>query len=450
MPARPARERDRLACPSLAKFPRQTGGHVSPARLDSRRMTPCRRLCAALVTLALLSAASAAFAAEVTVRGTQILVDSQPFVVRGAAGGDQLAVLKGLGANTVRSYGGDPGPLLAEAERVGLKVIVGLWLEHPRRGFDYADRGAVEAQLAGFRGIVEKYRGSPALLAWGIGNEVEAELANSSMVWPAIEEAAKLVKSLDPHLPTVAVLQETGADKVRRIKEQAPSIDVLGVNAYGDAVPPAPARARAQGWAGPIVITELGALGQWQAGKTPWGAILELNSTEKAQKLRAYLAALERAGVGQIVFLWGSKQEVTPTWHSLLLPTGDWTESAEAMAAAWGGTTPGADRAPRILALTLDPGPTWQRGTTARAALRAFDPDGDAIAVEWHVLEESTDLKEAGDAELVPTGHDEALRDADNKSVSIAGLVPGRYRLFAYLRDGRGGGATVNLPFQVR
>jgi hypothetical protein len=405
---------------------------------------------AALIALSLLAGASAAAAAEVTVRGAQILVDGQPFIVHGAAGGEQLAVLRGLGASTVRSYGGDPGPLLAEAERVGLKVIVGLWLEHPRRGFDYADRGAVEAQLAAIRATVERYRTHPALLAWGIGNEVEAELANPSMVWPAIEETAKLVKSLDPHHPTMAVLQETGADKVRRIKEQAPSIEILGVNSYGDAVPTVPARARAQGWAGPIVISELGALGQWQAGKTPWGAMVELNSTEKAQKLRSYLAVLESAGVGQILFLWGNKQEVTPTWHSLLLPTGEWTESAEAMAAAWGGTTPGADRAPRILALTLDPGPIWPRGATARAALRAFDPDGDAIAVEWRILEESTDLKQAGDAELVPAGHDEALRDADNKGVTIAGLVPGNYRLFAYLRDGRGGGATVNLPIQVR
>lgn len=403
-----------------------------------------------LIALFLVCTATLASAAEVMVRGTQILVDGQPFVVRGAAGGEQLALLKGLGANTVRSYGGDPGPLLGEAERVGLKVVVGLWLEHPRRGFDYADRAAVKNQLAVIGATVEKYRGHPALLAWGIGNEVEAELKDPSMVWPAIEEAARLVKSLDPHHPTMAVLQETGADKVRKIKAEAPSIDVLGVNSYGDAIPTVPARARAQGWAGPIVVSEMGALGQWQAGRTPWGAMVELNSTEKAQKLRSYLGALENAGVGQILFLWGAKQEVTPTWHSLLLPTGEWTESAEAMAAAWGGTTPGADRAPRILALTLDPGPSLPRGTTARAALRAYDPDGDAIAVEWHVLEESTDLKEAGDAELVPAGHDEALREPDNKSVTIAGLVPGNYRLFAYLRDGRGGGATVNLPFQVR
>jgi hypothetical protein len=410
------------------------------------------KLCAraGLLALPFVLAAAAANASEVTVKGAGILVDGQPFVVRGVAGGEQLAVLKGLGGNTVRTYGGDPGEVLAQAGRLGLKVIVGLWLEHPRRGFDYGKRAAVEAQLAAFRAIVEKYRDNPALLAWGIGNEVEAELNDASAVWPAIEEAAHLVKSLDPKHPTLAVLQETGADKVRKIKEQAPSIDVLGINSYGDAVPTVPARARAQGWTGPIVVTEFGALGQWQAGRTAWGALVEPSSTAKAERLKEYLSVLNRNGVGQILFLWGAKQEVTPTWHSLLLPTGEWQESDEAMAEAWGGTTPGADRAPRITTLRLEPGPVWEHGAPARATLDASDPDGDAIAVEWHVMAESTDLKEAGDAETVPPSHDQALRAADNRGVWIKGLGPGNYRLFAYLRDGRGGGATVNVPFQVR
>ncbi|HEX7006637.1 MAG TPA: glycosyl hydrolase, partial [Alphaproteobacteria bacterium] len=363
---------------------------------------------------------------------------------------EQLTLLKGLGATTVRSYGGDPGPLLAEAGRVGLKVIVGLWLEHPRRGFDYNNRAAVEAQLGTFRARVERYRDSPALLAWGIGNEVEAELADPSPVWPAIEEAARLVKSLDPRHPTMAVLQEVGGDKARIIKERAPSIDVLGVNSYGDAIPSLPTRVRAQGWTGPLVVSEIGALGQWQAARSPWNAAIEPTSTEKAQRLRRYLAALEEADAGQIVFLWGRKQEVTPTWHSQLLPTGEWQQSAEAMAAVWGGATPGANHAPRIGALRLEPGTVWTHENQARATLDASDPDGDRLAVEWRILEESTELKVAGDAESVPPDRSAALREAGSHGARIEGLEPGNYRLFAYVRDGRGGGATANVPFQVR
>src|SRR3546814_2121779 len=69
--------------------------------------------------------AAPASSAEVTVQDRAILVDGRPFVVRGAAGTTQLAELKGLGANTVRTYGGNADRLVAEAERLGLKVILG-------------------------------------------------------------------------------------------------------------------------------------------------------------------------------------------------------------------------------------------------------------------------------------------------------------------------------------
>jgi hypothetical protein len=400
---------------------------------------------------ALLLAASFACSAEVAVRGEAIVVDGRPFAIRGAAGRTRLDVLKGLGANTVRTYGDETDEVLDDAARVGLKVIAGLWLEPPRRGFDYRDRRAVDAQLKAIAAVVERHRGHPALLLWGVGNEVEGELADDAPVWMAIEEAARRVKALDPSRPTMAVLAEAGGEKVRRLRERAPSIDVLGVNAYGDGLLSLADRVRAQGWTGPIVVTELGALGQWQAGKTPWGAALELSSTSKAAALRGYLAALAPRTAGQLVFLWGHKQEVTPTWHSLLLPGGEWTEAAEAMAQAWGGATPGGNRAPRIARLALDPGTTWRRSEAGRAALEASDPDGDPLAIDWTVLAESTELRKGGDAEARPAEFPGAARpvSAGANHVAIDGLAPGSYRLFVTVRDGRGGAATANSPFRV-
>jgi hypothetical protein len=403
-------------------------------------------LAAAIVTLLPGPAA----AGEVAVRGADILVDGRPYPIRGAAAEGRLAALKALGATVVRTYGGDPGPVLAEAGRLGLKVIAGLWLEPPRRGFDYRNRPHVEGQLASFRALVERYRSSPALLAWGIGNEVEAELTDAALVWPAIEEAARLVKSLDPKHPTMAVLAEAGGDKVARLKAQAPSIDILGVNTYGDAAPSLPDRVRAQGWTGPVVVTELGAIGQWQAPATPWGAAVEPTSTEKAARLGTYLATLGPRTAGQILFFWGQKQEVTPTWHGMLLPGGEWLQASEVMAAAWGGATPGGNRAPRIGALTLKGGPIAPHGQPVEATLRAHDPDGDALAVAWTVMAESTDLKKGGDRESVPTDHSRALRAAGPGYARIEGLAPGNYRIFVVARDGRGAAATANAPFQVR
>ena len=401
----------------------------------------------------------AAQAAEVRVRGHDILVDGKTFVVKGAAGTKQLGLLAGLGANTIRTYGADEAEVLDRAQAAGLKVILGFWLEHPRRGVDYRDEKFVAAQLAKLEQFVRQHRNHPALLMWGIGNEVEAELADDAQVWPGIERAAKLVKLLDPAHPTMAVLAEAGNNKVAKLKAQAPSIDVLGVNSYGDGLISLPERVRQQGWTGPWLVTELGPRGQWQAAHTPWGAFIEPSSGEKAALLRRYLpqslpGKAPGKASGHLVFYWGQKQEVTPTWHSLLLPDGGWSETAEAMAQIWGGKLPQGNRAPRIarFEFTHQPGSpwaSWPRGQIARARLDVSDPDKDPFTLQWTVLAESTDLRVAGDAEAVPPSYPQAIFGAGNDGVSIQGLHPGAYRLFLLVRDGRGAVATANLPFRV-
>jgi hypothetical protein len=391
--------------------------------------------------------------ADVALRGQDILVDGKVFQARGASGQTRLAELKALGATVVRTYGEESPAVLAEAEKLGLKVIFGFWLEHPRRGFDYNDRASAEKQLAVLRATVLKYKDSPALLAWGIGNEVEAELADDSVVWPAIGEAARLVKSLDPAHPRMAVIAEAGGGKIAKLMKAAPDIDMLGVNSYGDALLDLPARVRAQGWRGPLIVTELGAEGQWQAGKKSWGAAVELTSTAKAARLRRYLHELAPKTAGQILFYWGQKQEVTPTWHSLFLPSGEMIEAADVMAEYWGGKT--ENRAPRIVSLALDSGQdSFVAGKPFTARVSGLDPDRDALRVEWHVMAESRDLGKAGDAEAVPPDFPGAIRNRKGGqgdwTVEIAGLSPGAYRLFLVLRDGKGAAATGNLPFLIR
>jgi hypothetical protein len=379
-------------------------------------------------------------AATVTVDGDRLLVDGKPFAVRGAAGPGPLDLLKQFGATAVRTYGEPPDAVLDEAGRLGLKVIVGFWMEHPRLGFDYRDPAASGAQLDRLAAFVRRYKDHPALLMWGVGNEVEVDLEDDAAVWPAVGAAARLMRALDPEHPVMAVIAEAGGDKVRRLMAAAPDVAVLGVNSYGEALPSLPERVRAQGWTGPVVATELGAVGQWQAGRTAWGAAVEPTSTEKAARLRRYLHGLEQAQVGQILFLWGQKQEVTPTWHSLLLPDGSWTEAAEAMAQTWGGRTPGGNRAPRIARLDMDAG---------RAVLDAVDPDGDRLAAQWEVLAESTAPHKGGDPEAVPASFPDAILAADAAGARLGRLPPGRYRLFVTVRDGRGAAATGNLPFLV-
>ena len=82
------------------------------------------------------------------------------------------------------------------------------------------------------------------------------------------------------------------------------------MNSYGGALEDLFDRVTKQGWTGPIIITEMGPLGQWQATKTQWNAPIEPLSEEKAVLLDRYMSANKNRVQGQCPFLWGQKQEV--------------------------------------------------------------------------------------------------------------------------------------------
>lgn len=76
--------------------------------------------------------------------------------------------------------------------------------------------------------FIKKYKNHPALLFWGVGNEMELGLNSSqwNMIWPVIEKAAKLVHKLDPNHPTMAVLAEVADDKAASFGAVVSNIDV--------------------------------------------------------------------------------------------------------------------------------------------------------------------------------------------------------------------------------
>lgn len=81
------------------------------------------------------------------------------------------------------------------------------------------------------------------------------------------------------------------------------------------------------------------------------------------------------------------------------------------------------------------------------ATLSASDPDGDQIAVDFVVMLES-DPNAAAEPKSFP---DAILNPTINGVTIVANsLQPGNYRLFCYVRDGKGAAATANLPFQIQ
>jgi Glycosyl hydrolases family 2, TIM barrel domain len=388
-----------------------------------------------------------------TSKGWELRRNGEPYFIRGAGGQGHLETLVDVGGNSIRTWGADrAGEVLDLAQELGLTVTVGIWLEHERHGFDYSDDQAVSRQLQEARRVVELYKDHPALLMWGLGNEVEGDGKNP-LVFKAINDVARMVKGVDPDHPTMAVFAEIGGNKIESLRRYCPDIDVLGVNSYGGLASLGERLSRA-GLDRPYVVTEFGPLGQWEIDQTRWGAPIEQNSTQKAEFCaRGYkrsIAGQPGRCLGGYVFVWGNKQEVTPTWYSLFPDDASRTETVDVMTRFWTGSWP-KNRVPSIERIDLDGGPDHLKaGAEYRARVTATDREGDALDIRWVVRSESTDRGAGGDFEKTPSAHPQALISSNGPDVVFkAPDGPGGYRLFVYVYDGHGGVATGNIPFYL-
>ena len=386
----------------------------------------------------------------------QLLRDGKPFFIQGAGGQDALALLAESGGNSFRTWGADNlDAKLDEAQRLGLTVTVGIWLGHERHGFDYGDPKQVAKQHAQARATIEKHKNHPAVLMWGIGNEMEGfGDGGNPAIWAAVEAIAKAAKEIDPNHPTMTVVAEIGGARVSSIHKLCPSIDVIGINSYGGG-PSLARRYREAGGTKPFVMTEFGPNGFWESPKTSWGAPIEPTSSAKAQTYRktyeqSVLAERGKLCLGGYAFLWGQKQEATPTWFGMLLKDGSRTEAADVMRELWTGK-PAPNRCPKITSLKIAGDDQVAVGAVVTASLESADPDGDAVKVRWELQEEPTEPTAGGDHQKTPPTHPSAIVRADDRRAEIRlPDKPGTYRVFAFVHDGHGGAAVANLPILAR
>ncbi len=366
------------------------------------------------------------------------------------------------GGNSYRTWGigasiADARRRLDEAHALGITVALCLDVGKERHGFDYDDAAAVAAQLDALRGEVAALKDHPAVLVWIIGNEPNLEFRNPK-VFDAIDEISRMIHAVDGNHPTTTALAGFNAELAGLIETRAPDLDFVSVQFYG-ALVHLPQMLADLGWEKPVLITEWGTVGHWEMPATAWGAPVELDSSAKADfYLRSYesaIASMPEQVLGSYAFLWGHKQERTPTWYGMFLADGSETEAVDVMHYIWTGNWPG-NRTPRVSSMLLDSKSAGQDVTLAPAArvmagIDASDPDGDALEFEWLIMRESAATSTGGDAEAVPESFPGLVGDISGGTVEVtAPAEPGPYRLFVYVRDGNGNAGHANLPFLVQ
>ena len=391
----------------------------------------------------------------------QLFVNDEPFFINGAGleYGD-ISKLAEHGGNSFRTWSTgnrkrSGKETLDEAQKHGLYVTMGLHVASERHGFDYNDKAAVAMQLERIKSDVMELKDHPALIIWAIGNELNLNAANPN-VWDAVNDISKMIHEIDPNHLTTSPLAGISKELISNIKDRAYDLDVLSVQLYADIVN-LPKYIKETGWDGPYMVTEWGATGHWEVALTEWKAPIENNSTVKAnycmERYRTAIAPEIDQCIGSYVFLWGQKQERTPTWYGIFLEDGSETEAVDVMHYIWNEAWP-ENRSPQIKSFTLNGQECLDNvkllaGRRYDAVCEIEDPESDSIHYRWDIKPESTDLGVGGDFESTPESL-EGLIAGNGEAVRFtAPEQEGAYRLFIYGNDGNGHTAHANIPFYV-
>lgn len=395
----------------------------------------------------------------------QLYCNEKPFYIKGAGlEGGSIESLASNGGNSFRTWSTENKfktgqQTLDEAQKNGLMVCMGIDIARERHGFDYNDSAAVAEQFNRVKNEVIKYKDHPALLAWGIGNELNLNYTNPK-VWDAVNEIATMIHEIDPNHPVTTMFAGAGKKEVHYVIERCPAIDFLSFQIYGDILN-LPKYINESGWKGAYIVSEWGTKGHWEVPTTAWGRPIEPSSHERATSCKEWyeevIAADSQQCIGSYVFLWGQKQERTPTWYGLLLEDGSTTETVDVMYYLWNGKWP-ENRAPILDNFTLNgqlplDNILLEPGKKYSANVGITEPDGDPVNYRWEILTEVpiNQQSEGGDFEMKPVSvFNLQTAEGVNTIEFEAPIKEGPYRIFVYASDGKNKTATSNIPFYVK
>ena len=382
--------------------------------------------------------------------------NGKPYYIKGAGAKDHFDLLVKSGANSIRIWSTNNKELLDSAHKHNLTVTLGLHVRPERSGMDYDDEYAVKGQIEYLKNEVLKYKDHPALLVWGIGNEVDLRYSNFK-VWETIEILAKFIKEVDPNHPTMTVIAGIDPSKAYYIKKYCPSVDILGLNVYGS-IENAGANLRKYNWNKPYIVSEWGVNGPFEAKKTSWKAKVEPpNGLKAEQRLRRYQELIEKDKelcLGSYCFLWGQKQESTATWHGMFLSNGNPTEAVDVMQYCWTGKWP-QSRAPSIKNISLE-NTGWRKdhtlapSTQATLKIEYLKYNNEEIIVEYVLFPEAFSEKIGGDIQKSPDPINlEIVEQSNNELIFKSPEEKGAYRIFAFVKNKKNQSSVANIPFLV-
>ncbi len=278
--------------------------------------------------------------AQTTIQKTennwQLLVDGKPFDVKGVTFGYDKDIenydtyfkeLNFLGINAIRTWatGANMPQLLEAAQKHNIKVMVGIWMRHGRPGmedddsFNYLkDEKGMEDMYNNAIHVVQQYKDHPAVLTWGIANEVYLNMATDEekeVYSKLLERICSKIKSIDPNHPITSVEAWTfGMDWWQKY---VPSIDIYGLNCYGAGADILASELEKRNIDKPYIITEFGVTGEWDITTEKHGVKQEPTDQQKYDAIaKGYpdWIANKPSNLGVFVFHYGDGNHYGSPW----------------------------------------------------------------------------------------------------------------------------------------
>ena len=390
-------------------------------------------------------------------------VNDKIFNLKGVGGGGNLALLHQSGGNSIRSWGADKGiQLLDTAKKYELMVAMGLGMGQQLHGFNYNDTAAVAKQFNQIKKSVEALKNHPNLLCWVAGNElnlVEGKTPLNPKVYDALKNIVDYIHKTDPNHPVTTTFAGVKKETVQMALEHCPKLDFLSLQVYAD-LGRMPQIVKSAGITIPYAVTEYGPRGHWEGPKTAWGREIEETSSVKAAEIMkriqiAFVNDISGLCLGGYAFVWGQKQERTPTWYGMFIKSGEASATVDELTKYWTGKYP-SNRAPQVDSLKLEGKNAvnsvyLKPGVSSTAKVFASDPNKEPLTYKWFILSEVKVRSAGGAREAEPESIKlEVLSDKNGELQFKSPVTEGEYRLFCYVFDGKNKVGTANFPFYVK
>jgi hypothetical protein len=403
----------------------------------------------------------------ITTTERQRFAPFESFQIKGVCGDRDLERLAQNGVNTVRGYTlGEPAVMRAHLDKIhalGMKKIVSEWMPHHGKNkskegyfwdFDYNQKG--DEMIASLIRRVEGIGDHPAILMWGLGNEVHLDEPYLRVVNRMSQEIHKRF----PHHLTSLTMINAKPEHIQKIKEFAPDLDVLGVQCYSRGAVRGGIKNAEKYWGKPFYMSEFNTNGPWNFKKTAWDVALDEPVSRKVSDLKDCYVAIDASPlcIGSTIFVWGHYAvDDRPTYFSTLLspnPEGlkdgasfDTllrTPQADVMTEHFTGKPIAGNRAPVLTKLEFDGGAISrlaQPGESMPLNLAAEDSNGDKVEfVTWIVKAKVKKVTNVAGPFTHTSGEDAVVK---------APTIPGEYLVMVYANDNKGGTSASVLNFKV-